>query len=777
MRKTILSIYAVFMAITLVAQPVYKDPKATTENRVADLISKMTIKEKIGQLCSPLGWEMYEKTGNDVKVSDKYVKLMQESQPGVFWAVLRADPWTQKTLETGLNPELAAKALNELQRYTIENSRLGIPLLFAEECPHGHMAIGTTVFPTSLAQASTFNRELIFQMGEAIALEARLQGAHIGYGPILDIARDPRWSRMEETFGEDPVLSGTLGSEFVKGLQGSDIKEGKHVYSTLKHFAAYGIPVGGHNGQPAQIGTRELFTDHLSPFKMAVEAGAKTIMTSYNTVDGIPSTSNRYLLTDVLRNQWGFNGFVFSDLGSVEGIATSHRTAPSIKHAAALALHAGVDVDLGGNAYGRNLEKALEEGLITEDELNTAVANVLRLKFDMGLFENPYVDPQKSKETVRNQNHKAVARDVARQGTVLLKNNNLLPLSKDIKSIAVVGPNADNIYNQLGDYTAPQDRHNVVTILDGIKNAASKGTKVVYAKGCAIRDTTQSDIPAAVAAAMQSDVVIAVVGGSSARDFKTDYIDTGAAVVTDKDDKIISDMESGEGYDRNTLTLMGDQDKLLKALFATGKPVIVVYIQGRPLDMNLASEKADALLNAWYPGQEGGDAIADILFGDYNPAGRMSVSVPRSIGQLPVYYSLGKQNKYVEGESTPLYSFGFGLSYTQFEYSDLEVKRQSDNTLISFNITNTGERDGEEVPQLYIRDVISSVFTPPIQLKDFERIHIRKGETKEVTFVLDDSQLTLFNKDMKEVVEPGEFSVMIGAASNDIRLRGSFIIE
>ncbi len=777
MRKTILSIYAVFMAITLVAQPVYKDPKATTENRVADLISKMTIKEKIGQLCSPLGWEMYEKTGNDVKVSDKYVKLMQESQPGVFWAVLRADPWTQKTLETGLNPELAAKALNELQRYTIENSRLGIPLLFAEECPHGHMAIGTTVFPTSLAQASTFNRELIFQMGEAIALEARLQGAHIGYGPILDIARDPRWSRMEETFGEDPVLSGTLGSEFVKGLQGSDIKEGKHVYSTLKHFAAYGIPVGGHNGQPAQIGTRELFTDHLSPFKMAVEAGAKTIMTSYNTVDGIPSTSNRYLLTDVLRNQWGFNGFVFSDLGSVEGIATSHRTAPSIKHAAALALHAGVDVDLGGNAYGRNLEKALEEGLITEDELNTAVANVLRLKFDMGLFENPYVDPQKSKETVRNQNHKAVARDVARQGTVLLKNNNLLPLSKDIKSIAVVGPNADNIYNQLGDYTAPQDRHNVVTILDGIKNAASKGTKVVYAKGCAIRDTTQSDIPAAVAAAMQSDVVIAVVGGSSARDFKTDYIDTGAAVVTDKDDKIISDMESGEGYDRNTLTLMGDQDKLLKALFATGKPVIVVYIQGRPLDMNLASEKADALLNAWYPGQEGGDAIADILFGDYNPAGRMSVSVPRSIGQLPVYYSLGKQNKYVEGESTPLYSFGFGLSYTQFEYSDLEVKRQSDNTLISFNITNTGERDGEEVPQLYIRDVISSVFTPPIQLKDFERIHIRKGETKEVTFVLDDSQLTLFNKDMKEVVEPGEFSVMIGAASNDIRLRGRFIIE
>lgn len=778
MKKFLLSISILLLVLGLSAQPVYKNPKASTDERVVDLLSRMSIQEKIGQLCSPLGWEMYEKRGGEVTISDSFVKMMEGLQPGVFWAVLRADPWTQKTLETGLNPELAAKALNALQKHVVENSRLGIPLFFAEECAHGHMAVGTTIFPTSLAQAGTFNRTLIRQMGEAIALETRLQGAHIGYGPILDIARDPRWSRMEETFGEDPVLAGILGSEFVKGLQGNEINDGRHIYSTLKHFAAYGIPIGGHNGQAAQIGTRELFSDHLSPFKMAIEAGAKTIMTSYNSIDGIPCTSNRYLLTDVLRNQWGFDGFVFSDLGSVEGIATTHRTAPTIKHAASLALHAGADVDLGGNAYGKNLEQTLKEGLITADDLDRGVARVLKLKFDMGLFENPYVDPETPKKTVRNKSHLSLAREVAKQGTVLLKNSdNLLPLSKSINNIAVVGPNADNIYNQLGDYTSPQERNQIVTVLDGIRNAVSKNTRVNYVKGCAIRDTTQSNIAKAVEATLKSDVVIAVVGGSSARDLKTDYIDTGAAVVSDKSDDIVSDMESGEGFDRSSLKLLGDQEKLLKALFGTGKPVIVVYIQGRPLDMNLASEKADALLCAWYPGQEGGNAIADIIFGDYNPAGRLSASVPRSAGQLPLYYSLGKLSNYVEGESSPLYSFGFGLSYTDFDYSDLQIAQDGDNFRISCKITNSGGHDGEEVVQLYIRDNISSVHTPPIQLKDFDRIYLAKGDSKTVSFTLRPSQLTLFNAAMEEVVEPGEFSVMIGAASDDIRLRGGFVVS
>lgn len=778
MHKIAYTLFSIMLFSHLSAQPLYKNPQASVEARVQDLLSRMTPQEKVGQLCSPTGWEMYEKQGTEVAVSDAFVKLMQDVQPGTFWATLRADPWTRKTIQTGLDPELSAKALNALQQYALKKTRLGIPIFFAEECAHGHMAIGTTVFPTSLAQASTFNKDLIFKMGEAIALETRLQGAHIGYGPIIDVARDPRWSRMEETFGEDPVLTGILGSSFVKGLQGSHMGDGRHVYSTLKHFVAYGIPVGGHNGQQAMIGMRELFSDHLSPFRMAVDAGAKTIMTAYNAIDGIPCTANRYLLTDILRGKWHFDGFVFSDLGSVEGIATSHRTVPDIKHAAAAALKAGVETDLGGNAYGRNLEQALQEGLITSADLDTAVARVLRLKFEMDLFENPYVDPAKASALVRSDHHKSLAHEVAREGTVLLKNeHNLLPLSKEIKSIAVIGPNADNLYNQLGDYTAPQERSEIVTILDGIKRAVSPSTTVHYVKGCAIRDTTQSNIAEAVAAAQNTEVTVLVLGGSSARDFRTEYIETGAAVVSDDKEELISDMESGEGYDRKTLELLGDQEKLLKAIIETRKPLIVIYIQGRPLNMNLASEKADALLCAWYPGQEGGHAVADIIFGNYNPAGRLPVSVPRSVGQLPVYYSLGRQNKYVEGESTFLYAFGYGLSYTLFEFTDLSILQVGEETHISCVIKNSGNYDGEEVVQLYVRDNISSVSTPPIQLKDFERVFLKKGESRKVSFTLQPHQLSLFNLQMEEETEPGEFTVMIGAASNDIRLRGTFVIK
>lgn len=762
-----------------VAQHLYKSPSAPVDDRVKDLLSLMAIEEKIGQLCFPTGWEMYTKTdANSVMPSDLFRERMQAMPLGGFWATLRADPWTQKTLQTGLNPGLAARALNGLQRYAVEHTRLGIPLFFAEECMHGHMAIGTTVFPTGLGQGSTWNPTLIRQMAEAIALETRLQGGHIGYGPILDLAREPRWSRVEETFGEDPVLTAKLGISFIQGLQGEDINNGRHVYSTPKHFAAYGVPSGGHNGQQALMGTRELFSDHLLPFKKAVDTGVKTVMTSYNAIDGIPATAHRFLLKDMLRSQWGFNGFVFSDLGSIEGIAGTHRVAPDVKHAAAMALQAGVDADLGGNAYGKNLTQALEEELVTMQDIDDAVANILRMKFEMGLFENPYVDPDQITRLVRSEAHRQIAREVARQGIVLLKNSNtLLPLPKEITSIAVIGPNADNIYNQLGDYTAPQERSNIVTVLDGIKKTVSPYTVVRYAKGCAIRDTTQSNIDEAVRIARQSDIILLVVGGSSARDFRTEYIETGAATVGTHRDEIISDMESGEGYDRSSLDLLGDQEKLLDALAATGKPLIVVYIQGRPLNMNNASEKADALLTAWYPGQEGGHAIADVLFGDYNPAGRLPISVPRSVGQLPVYYSLGRQNNYVEESSSPLYAFGQGLSYTDFKYEDLSIKEGEDHVQISCTVTNTGGIDGDEVVQLYIRDNVSSVVTPPLQLKDFQRIPIGKGKSEKVEFIVKHDDLTLYNQYMQRVTEPGEFTVMVGAASNDIRLRGSFRIE
>lgn len=780
MKKHILLIgLSVLFGGNILAQALYKDASAPVEERIKDLIGRMTPEEKVGQLCCPLGWEMYTKTPKGgVVASEVYKKQMDTMPIGSYWAVLRADPWTQKTLETGLNPELAAKALNALQKYAVENTRLGIPILFAEECPHGHMAIGTTVFPTSLAQASTWNEELIQKMGETIALEARLQGANIGYGPVLDIAREPRWSRMEETFGEDPVLTGTLGTAFVKGMQGTAQNDGKHVYSTLKHFAAYGIPEAGHNGERANVGIRQLFSDYLAPFKQAVKEGkAGTVMTSYNSVDGVPCTANEFLLDSILRKQWGFDGFVYSDLGSIEGIANSHRVATDIKEAAALALKAGVDMDLGANAYGKNLIQALDEGLVSMETLDKAVANVLRLKFRMGLFENPYVSPEQAKKIVRSPEHKELAREVARQGSILLKNDSILPLNKNIKSIAVIGPNADVMYNQLGDYTAPQERKEVTTILDGIRRAASPSTRVIYVKGCAVRDTTQTNIEACVKAARSADVVVMAVGSSSARDFKTKYIATGAATVADGKDQILSDMDCGEGYDRKTLRLLGDQEKLIKAVAATGTPLVIIYIQGRPLNMNLAAEKAHALLTAWYPGEQGGAAIADILFGDYNPAGRLPVSVPRSEGQLPLFYSQGKYRNYVEGEATPLYPFGHGLSYTHFTYGNLELTPGSskDNLqTIICTVTNTGNRDGEEVVQLYICDKVSSVVTAPIQLKAFKRIALKKGESRKVAFTLGEKELGLYNKNMQFVVEPGDFKVMIGSSSDDIKLEKDF---
>ena len=761
-------------------QPLYKCASAPVEERVVDLMSRMTPEEKVGQLLCPMGWEMYTKKGRQVEVSDKYKQLMGQGMPvGSFWAVLRADPWTQKTLQTGLNPALAAKAMNKLQQYAVEETRLGIPVLFAEECPHGHMAIGTTVMPTGLAMASTWDKELLAKVGEVVALEARLQGANIGYGPVLDIARDPRWSRMEETFGEDPYLTSELGVAYMTGLQGEKVDDGKHVYATLKHFAAYGIPEGGHNGGPAMVGTNKLFTDYLPPFKKAVEAGVGTIMTSYNTIDGIPCTANPFLLTEVLREQWGFEGFVFSDLFSIDGIADGHRMAQDESEAAKMAIEAGVDMDLGGKAF-RNLVNLLKEGKVETTAVDRAVANVLRMKFRMGLFENPFVSVSKAKSLVRSEEHKQVALQVAREGIVLLKNEGVLPLKKDLKRIAVIGPNANMMYNQLGDYTAPQDEREIITPLEGIRKAVSAATIVDYVKGCAIRDTLDTDIPAAVNAAKQADAVILVVGGSSARDFKTEYIETGAAVTSNKQEQRLMDMDCGEGYDRSMLNLLGHQELLMKALLKVGKPMVVVYIQGRTLNMNLAAEKADALLSAWYPGEAGGTALADILFGDFNPSGRMPVSVPRSEGQLPVYYSNGAERSYMDGLHTPLYAFGYGLSYTHFGYSNLQIQHVANDRLskkVSCTVTNEGDCDGYEIVQLYLCDEKASVKQSPILLKDFKRIFLRKGESKTVTFTLDRDKLSIYNRRLERVVEPGSFKVMVGAASNDIRLRGRFLIE
>lgn len=747
----------------------YQNASLPIEQRVSDLLSRMTWEEKVGQLRCTLAWNYYDIVGKNVVPSASFKQDIAEGNIGMLWATYRADPWTQKSLANGLNPELAAKCGNALQKYVLENTRLGIPLFLAEEAPHGHMAIGTTVFPTGLGMAATWDPAIVEQAGLVIGKEVRLQGGHISYGPVMDLSRDPRWSRVEESMGEDPVLTAAIGVAMVRGLGGGDLSKPYSTIATLKHFIGYGTTEGGQNGNPTFLGVREIHENFLYPFKKAIDAGALSVMTSYNSLDGIPSTMNDYYLKDVLRKDWGFNGFVVSDLYSIDGIWETHHVAATRQEAGALSLQAGVDADLGGKAYAP-LVDALNKHMVTGAQIDSACARILRMKFEMGLFEHPYVDPKAAAKEVRTEASVEVAHRMAQELVTLLENkNNVLPLSKSAR-VAVIGPNADNRYNLLGDYTAPQEDSNVKTILDGIRTKVP-AENIEYVKGCAVRDTTNTEIDKAVEAARRADVVVVAVGGSSARDFKTSYKETGAAV---SDSKSLADMDCGEGFDRATLGLLGKQDELLSALKATGKPLVVVYIEGRPLIKTWAAEHADALLTAYYPGQQGGQAIADVLFGDYNPAGRLPVSVAANIGQLPVYYNKKAPvlHNYVEMSAKPLYAFGYGLSYTTFSYANLNLKKVGENTYeVAFDVTNTGNRDGEEVAQLYLHDEVASTSQPLKQLKHFERVMIKKGETHHFTFTLTPEDLSIINRNMKRVVEKGDFKVMVGSSSDDIKLQ------
>ena len=761
----------------------YLNPQLAIEDRLDDLLGRMTREEKVGQLSKILGWEMYEKTKEGrISISSKFKDVVSNGGIGMLWATLRADPWTQKSLQTGLQPQEAAKTVNRLQRYVRDSTRLGIPLLLAEEVPHGHMAIGATVFPTAIGQASTWNPDLIEQMAGVIAEETSAVGGRNGYGPVLDLAREPRWSRTEETYGEDRYLVAQMGKAMVQGLQGRVSGGQNKIVSTLKHFVAYGVPEGGHNGGNVSIGERTLRQHYLFPFQESIGAGAGSIMTAYNSIDGIPCTSNQWLLQTVLREEWGFKGFVVSDLLSISGLVGSHGVAKDAQTAAAQSLAAGVDVDLSGSGFGVNLIDALESGLVNEKQLDAAVRRVLRVKFSLGLFEDPYVCEDSVAAKVGTTGHRALARSVARESLTLLKNKGAtLPFSKTLKRIAVIGPNADNAYNQLGDYTAPQAQGKVATVLQGIKTKMDSGVHIDYVKGCSIRDTTGTDIDAAVNAARNAEAVVVVLGGSSARDFKTSYEDTGAAKVAD-DQTHISDMESGEGFDRATLDLMGDQLKLLQAVVAVGKPTVLVLIKGRPLLLNWAAGHVPAILDAWYPGEQGGAAIADVLFGDYNPAGRLPVSVPRSVGQLPIYYNHDKpiRHDYVDELNGPLFPFGYGLSYSTFAYADLSIdsiQHGPEATIkIRFSVTNNGPFDGQEVAQLYLRDKQSSVVTAVKQLTRFKRLSLKNGEKGLIEFELVPEDLRIWDAHQNWVVEKGDFEVLIGSSSEDIRLEGAFHI-
>ncbi|MFC3800843.1 glycoside hydrolase family 3 N-terminal domain-containing protein [Cohnella sp. GCM10012308] len=752
----------------------YRDSKLPVDARVSDLLARMTTEEKIGQLVQPFGWRGFDKGRAGWTMTEAFRQDVREGRIGALYGMQRADPWTQVTLENGLTPRAGAEAANEVQRCAIEESRLGIPLLMGEECSHGHMAIGGTVFPVPLSIGSTWSPELHEEICRAVAAETRNRGGHVTYSPVLDVVRDPRWGRTEETFGEDPYLVGEFGAASVRGYQGERLDAEDSIGATLKHFVAYGSSEGGRNGAPVHMGPLELQTIDLPPFRKAIEAGALSLMPAYNEIDGVPCTSNRHLLEDVVRREWGFNGFVITDCGAIDMLASGHNVADGNAEASALALNAGVDMEMSGSAFRANLAAALEEGLVTEEPLDLAAGRVLAAKFRLGLFERPYADPAAAEAVVGRPEHLALAKRAAAEGTVLLKNEGgLLPLSREgLRSVAVIGPNADAMYHQLGDYTAPQPRGSVSTVLDGVRaKLAGTSAEVLFAPGCRVRGESREGFEAALAAADKAEAVVLVLGGSSARDFGEGTIDlrTGASIVRTSGE---SDMDCGEGIDRAALGLSGVQAELAREIHALGKPLIVVYVNGRPIVEPWIDDNAAAILEAWYPGQMGGEAIADLLFGDAAPSGRLSVTIPRHAGQLPLTYN-GKRTRgkrYLETELAPRYPFGFGLGYTTFEYADIELDKavlaDGEEAIARVKVTNTGEREGIETVQLYVTDLVSSVSRPEWELKGFRKIKLAPGQTETVTFALGFEQLALTMPDGRRLAEPGGFVVRIGPDSS-----------
>ncbi|WP_019913479.1 glycoside hydrolase family 3 N-terminal domain-containing protein [Paenibacillus sp. HW567] len=774
----------------------YTDPGRPAKERAEHLLGLMTLEEKAAQLVQPFGWQAYEHTNGTITLTEDFKRRVAETGIGSLYGMLRADPWTGVTLASGLSPRQGAEAVNAIQRYAIEHSRLGIPILIGEECSHGHMAIGATVFPVPLSLGSSWNVDLYREMCRAVALETRSQGGTVTYSPVLDVVRDPRWGRTEECFGEDAYLISELAVASVEGLQGDSLSSQESVGATLKHFVGYGSSEGGRNAGPVHMGWRELLEVDLLPFKKAVEAGAVSVMPAYNEIDGVPCTTNTALLEDILRGAWGFDGLVITDCGAIEMLASGHDVAEDGLDASVQAISSGIDMEMSGAMFGEHLVNAVRTGRLAPEILDRAVQRVLELKFKLGLFEQPYADPDAAEKFIGSKKHRELARKLAAESIILLKNEgNTLPLAGSSGGsggaggsgiggsgkVAVIGPNADAPYNQLGDYTSPQQRASIVTVLDGVRSKLGP-ERVLHAPGCRIKGDSREGFEAALSCAAQADTVVMVLGGSSARDFGEGTIDlkTGASKVTEHS---WSDMDCGEGIDRISLALSGVQLELVQEIHKLGKPVIVVYINGRPVSEPWIEEHAHAILEAWYPGQEGGHAVADILFGEVNPSGRLTVSWPKDVGQLPVYYN-GKRSRgkrYLETDSQPRYPFGFGLSYTSFSYAELKVEPQSitagETATVTVQVTNTGERTGAEVVQLYISDVASKVSRPAKELKGFRKITLSPGESQIVEFEVGPEQLQYIGPDVQPVVEPGAFKVLAGSHVNDVLEAALMVME
>lgn len=683
---------------------------------------------------------------------------------------------------------------NEIQRYLIENTRLGIPAIIHEECLNGFRAKGATIFPQNIGLASTWEPELIAKITGVFRQQMRAVGIHQGLAPVADIVRDPRWGRVEETFGEDPHLDVAMVLAYIRGLQGEDIRRG--VIATLKHFAGHGLPERGLNSSPSLIPPRLFREVYLYPFEQAVKkGGVLSVMNAYHEIDGVPCAASEALLVDILRREWGFGGIVVSDYFSIRQLETVHRIAPDGGEAAVLALKAGIDIELPGlDCYARPLQEEVEKGKVPLALIDRAVSRILSMKFRLGLFEDPYVDPETAPCVIDTGKQRELALEAARKSIVLLKNEaDTLPLKKSTKSIAVIGPSANSQRNLMGDYSFPtsygfdfeDDEQNntvnitwrdenyrgdhvvspaVVNILEGIKSKLDGDTRIIYARGCEINDTSEEGFNKAVKAAQAADVAVVVVGGRSG---------------------ILPECTCGEMRDRWELGLPGIQEKLVRAVYETGTPIVLVLVNGRPYTLKWIAEKIPAIIEAWMPGEEGGTALADVLFGDYNPGGKLPMTFPQKEGQIPIYYAQKPSGKkspvwgdYVDGSARPLYEFGYGLSYTTFEFSDLSISPAkipaNGEVTIKVTVKNTGKLAGDEVVQLYTNDVIASVTRPVKELKGFQRIHLEPGESGTVEFNLPAGFLAFYNLDMRRLVEPGVFKVMVGRSSEDILLEGEF---
>jgi beta-glucosidase len=717
----------------------YKQVSVLVEERVRDLLSRMTVAEKARQLDMYAGIpDLVDKATNRTHAAPDAVFRTEEAER--LWGNLGVGSIHD------LYPPNATLS-NSIQKWVMDHSRLGIPALFIEEGLHGYMGINETLFPAPINLAATWNPELAKETGAAIASETRAVGVDMVLGPVLDVARDPRWGRVEEDFGEDPYLSGRMGLAYVEGAQGSSLATDHTIVAEPKHFAAYGAPESGTNTSPAHAGERELRTILLKSFEPAIRNGhAMAVMAAYNEIDGIPCTANPLLLLDILRHEWGFKGFVLSDLGAIRELVDKHRVAPNAKAAIALALNSGVDMqfyDFKHDVFQNAIIADIKDGTLSPAALDRAVSSVLRVKFELGLFDHPTVDPNLDAKVRRSPAHLALSLESARQSMCLLKNDgHLLPLPKTLKHIAVIGPNAD--VARLGDYSdAAQGKH--ITMLDGIRQLAPQAD-------IAFNDGTT--IPAAVAIANKADVVILGLGEKQGI--------------------------SGEGFDRSNLDLPGNQEQLLEAVAATGKPVVLVLQNGRPLTITWAAKHVPAILEAWYPGEFGGTAIAETLFGENNPAGRITMTFPQTVGQLPDFYNYhpSKILKYIDSNGKPLFPFGYGLSYTTFKYDRISAiaprAGSKADVTVTVDVTNTGAMAGDEVAQLYIRDDVSSVETPVKALKGFARIHLKAGEIRTVTFHLPQDQLAVWNTKKQWAIEPGEYTAMVGGSSADIAQRTKF---